>query len=327
MTEAQSKAWNCLREDEKQSLFLQMSSGKSTWEAGTIMGRSHYKYIEIRERSQKFFKMFTEFFEKHESIFRPGCPCSQLFRDYIEAVIERRVTRRQAIVKTGSSVHVAFKNIRTPMLELNINKLRISEDPWDIDTMNLIVEFDRWNNFRVLPKRMQAPSAYRRRSNGKYKLYLSYMLDRFPKWLQRKIQERFKAPRSKSVYYIAIFSKEKFKDNFGYKVLAIQKTEEAIREMSRFMIYVFDDKELADSFGFLVSQFRDRTCNIKTGQYFWREYREVIEKAINYNMVSNISFNLKTLDEAYKKPKRQRKSQNEDGVKGQERLQEDVIYQ
>ena len=91
MTSAQSQAWDCLKPIEQQSLFLQLSEGKSSWEAGNVLGITHYKYIEIRERSQKFFKLFTDFFEEHGSIFRPDSPCEPQFRDFMEACIEKRM--------------------------------------------------------------------------------------------------------------------------------------------------------------------------------------------------------------------------------------------
>lgn len=48
MNEAQQKAWSCLIDKEQQSLFLQLSESKSSWEAGEILKLSHYKYLEIR---------------------------------------------------------------------------------------------------------------------------------------------------------------------------------------------------------------------------------------------------------------------------------------
>ena len=48
MNDAQKKAWDCLNEIERQSLFLQLSESKSSWEAGEILKLSHYKYLEIR---------------------------------------------------------------------------------------------------------------------------------------------------------------------------------------------------------------------------------------------------------------------------------------
>lgn len=63
MNEYQKKAWDCLTPTEQQSLFLQLSESKSSWEAGEILKLSHYKYLEIKERSEKFFRLFSDFFE------------------------------------------------------------------------------------------------------------------------------------------------------------------------------------------------------------------------------------------------------------------------
>lgn len=64
MNEFQKKAWDCLTQKEQQSLFLQLSENKSSWEAGEILKLSHYKYLEIRERSEKFFRLFSDFLRK-----------------------------------------------------------------------------------------------------------------------------------------------------------------------------------------------------------------------------------------------------------------------
>lgn len=61
MNEYQKKAWDCLTPTEQQSLFLQLSESKSSWEAGEILKLSHYKYLEIKERSEKFFRLFSDF--------------------------------------------------------------------------------------------------------------------------------------------------------------------------------------------------------------------------------------------------------------------------
>ena len=55
MTSAQSQAWNCLKPIEQQSLFLQLSEGKSSWEAGNVLGitdlRSFLNYSLISLRN------------------------------------------------------------------------------------------------------------------------------------------------------------------------------------------------------------------------------------------------------------------------------------
>lgn len=325
MNEAQTKAWNCLREDEKQSLFLQISGGKSAWEAGTIMKRSHYKYIEIRERSQKFFKMFTEFFELHESIFRPGVPCKDTFKDYIEGCIEKRLTRKEAAFYSGDSTQV-FAKVRSNMLRNNLQKLRTSTDPWDKDTFTLLIEFDRWNNFRILPRMYQAPSAYKRRANEKQKIYIRYLNTRFPKWAHKKIIDRFKcSPTRHEKYWVALISREKYPKT-GYYVFPVKPSDELLFEMSKFFIYVFKTQDDADTFGFMVDSFIDKTASIPSGQRFWGEFRSIVEEAVNYKQVSFIDFNMKTLDMAYGRRARNAKEYRDKNLKGIQRVKDDQFY-
>ena len=101
MNKAQQTAWEWLSETEQRSLFLTLSTGKSSWEAGEMLKISHYKYLEIKERSEVFFKLFTSFLEKHEALFRPDGPCQEDFKDYMEAVICKRKTRKEAALFSG----------------------------------------------------------------------------------------------------------------------------------------------------------------------------------------------------------------------------------
>lgn len=310
MNEAQQKAWSCLTKVEQQSLFLHTSEGKSSWEAGSMMNISHYKYIEIRERSEKFFRMFADFFEKHNSIFRPDCPCERNFQDFIEGVIEHRLKKRDAVVYTGDSTQQIPKVSRKNLIR-NMKYLKESEDNWDLDSMRLIFEFDRWNNFRILPSILQQPSAFKRRLNKKDKIYIKYLLERIPTWVLEKLKERFyyKVKPSKKKWWVALISPDLYTD--GYYLLPIRPEEEVLNEMSRFYIYVFDDKEDADTFGYLVTSFYERTAKVISGQKFWPEYRYLVQKAINYNAVNNIEFNVKRLDNAYNiKPKRKSKKKS-----------------
>jgi hypothetical protein len=45
-----SKAWGLLTEEEQTALKLQLGLGKSSWQASEIMGKAHYKYLEIKKR-------------------------------------------------------------------------------------------------------------------------------------------------------------------------------------------------------------------------------------------------------------------------------------
>lgn len=301
MNEAQQKAWNCLTEREQQSLFLQLSAQKSTWEAGEILKLSHYKYIEIRERSEKFFKLFTDFFELHESIFRPDCPCERNFQDYIEGCIEKRLSRKEASIYTGDST-MQLAKVTTENILRNMKRLSESHNPWDIDTRRLILEFDRWNNARILPGLIQQPSAFKRRANKKDKIYIKYLLRKVPTWKLRRLEARFKSPlrgtKNKKRYWVALINSVIYPD--GYKVIPIKRDFAVLQEFTKFYMYVFEERDMADSFGFMIATYFIKTSDVKLGQKFWPEYRACIESAVNYNQVNNIEFCVKNLDFAYK---------------------------
>ena len=326
MNEAQRKAWDCLKPQEQQSLFLQTSEGKSSWEAGGIMQLSHYKYIEVRERSEKFFRMFTDFFERRSAIFRPDCPCERNFQDFIEGVIEKRLPKKEARLFTGEAAQ-QLPAVNSKNVMRNMKRLKESEDPWDIDTRKLIFEFDRWNNFRILPMLLQQPSALKRRINKKDKIYIKYLLNRIPQFVLERVKERYyyKVKSSIKKYWACLISRDLYTD--GYYLLPLRTDKEVIDEMSRLYMYVFEDREDADTFGFLVSKYGDKTDGVTCGQKFWPEYRYVTKRALNYNNVNNIEFNVRQLDMAYndhksKKLKRIKKSK----TSGEHRVDPQLFY-
>lgn len=61
-----------------------------------------------------------------------------------------------------------------------MKRLKESEDEWDKDTLRLILEFDRWNNFRILPRMLQQPSAFKRRSNKRIRYTSNISLIEYP---------------------------------------------------------------------------------------------------------------------------------------------------
>lgn len=89
MNDAQKKAWDCLNEIERQSLFLQLSESKSSWEAGEILKLSHYKYLEIRERSEKFFRLFSDFSSYTLLFFDLTALANEAFVILLKGVLKR----------------------------------------------------------------------------------------------------------------------------------------------------------------------------------------------------------------------------------------------
>lgn len=329
MNKAQQTAWEWLSETEQRSLFLTLSHGKSSWEAGEMLNISHYKYLEIKERSEVFFKLFTSFLERHEALFRPDGPCQEDFKDYMEAVICHRKTRKEAALFSGYSANL-LSEVSNKKIEVNMRRLKESNDEWDQETRAIILEFDRWNNFRILPKMLQQPSAYKRRLNKKDKIYIKYLLNssKMPEWLLECIKERFyfKTKRDDRRYWVALISKALSKD--GYFLLPIRRDEEVVNEMNKYYIYVFENKEDADSFGFKVANYRTQTARVRLGLKFWPEYREVVKQAINYGSINNLDFNVKTLDMAYQslRPKKKKKPKDDKEKLGISRAKSSAFY-
>lgn len=290
----QEKAFDCLTEAEQNSLFLNTSQGLSTWRVSEILKTTHYKYLEIKARAEKFFKMFSEYFEKHEIMIRPDSPLNQTFKDYLEACMIKRLSKDEAIYYAGDSSWI-ISPVNRKQIRSNMALLKESEDPWDRDLYALIMEFDRWNNFRILPRELQAPSAFKRRDTGRHKLYLKY-LHRIPDPVIRKLVDKYWSEDSKT-YYMAVVS-TLFEE--GYVVVPISKTDkEVFQEMTKRRLYIFNEVIDADEFGLLAKQFYQRTMGPKAGLDFWRDYRTCIARAVNYKEINNLDFSVKDLDMAY----------------------------
>lgn len=293
----QEKAWEMLTSQEKNSLFLQMTQGQSSWEAGEIMGVPHYKYLEIKERSIKFFKMFSDYLLEFNTLIGVNSVIDNRFRDFVEAILEKRLPKSEALIYSGDS-SLTVNSISDKLIIKNMERLRDSEYLHDRRLYDLIMEFDRWNNKRVLPKALQLPSAYKRRNNKRGKTYIMY-ISNLPEHKVKAISDIFVyKPRSsrKKRYYITLIS-SMFDD--GYSVITVKPSKDTIDKLSKLSIFIFDDPDKADAFGFLITRFLDNPQTPKTGQVFWANYREYTSMAINYDRVNSSDFYTEKLDVAY----------------------------
>ena len=295
MEKYQEQAWDCLTPQEQNCLFLNHSQGLSTREAGEILKISHYKYLELKARSEKFFKLFSDYFEIHPSLIRIPGPLSERFRDYLYGCILKRLPKEEASIYAGDSSWLLFP-VRSNHIIANMKRLKESTDQWDKDLYTLILEFDRWNNFRILPRALQAPSAYKRRTTKKDKVYLAY-LHRIPDFKIRAMVDMYwRAGRPDKRYYVAFISTT-FPD--GYAVVPIKRDEATVSEITKMKIYIFEDQVDADEFGLMVKNYLNDTDDIRESMKFWRRYRELIETSINYRSINNMDFTCGQLDMAY----------------------------
>lgn len=297
----QNKAWSMLTDSEKNSLNVTLGQGLSSWEAGEILGISHYKYLEVKERSEKFFKLFFDFFSCVDSVslFPPNTTINHRFRDYIEACLEKRMVRLDAIRYSGDSSLIVTE-VGNKLIISSMSRLQKSDSPHERELYKLIMEFDRWNNFRILPRSIQMPSAFKRRNNKRIKIYIKY-LNNFPAEKANIMLELFwynPVKQFKKRYWAAIVSEEAFEE--GYKVISIKQDDNIVSTFTKFSIYVFNTQEHADMFGNLVSSFKEKTSHPRLGQKFWPTYQEVVERSINNKDINNINFYVEKLDMAYR---------------------------
>lgn len=298
MERHQELAWDCLTEPERTSLMFISGKGLSTWEAGEILKMSHYKYLELKARAEKFFRMFSDYFQLHPSLVNPNSPIEPRFRDYLFGAMIKRLPKEEAKIHAGDSSWL-LTSITNSRVIKNMSRLKESKDKWDKDLYALIIEFDRWNNYRILPRILQAPTAYKRRSTKKDKVYLSY-LHRIPDFkIRQLITEYWKDGKQDNRYYTVLVSDDIFPEE-GYGVMPIKKSEDVIKSITDLKIYIFESPVIADTFGFLVTRYFEKTVDSKGGLKFWREYREIIEKSINYKSINNMDFTCESLDMAYR---------------------------
>jgi len=295
-----NRAWDILTEDEQVSLTLSVQYNKSTWQAGEIMGKAHYKYLEINARAKTFFKLFTEYFEKTDNLIIPeGVAIHPDIAEFIRLTIIERLGYREAIKEIGNNTALSINSARERLLEEYLRQLANDDNPLARDLYDLILDFDRWNNFRILPTSLQEPSAFKRRNKTRLLKHLNNLKNLHEFHIDRFVT-KFKANKSYlKPLYLPLIS-----DTFveGYDVIKIKNKEDIIRYLStEFRLYVFEDRDDADNYGYLVESYlNNKKKNCKHGQSFWPKYRTKISKASNYGQVNNIIPRRKHLEKAFK---------------------------
>ena len=289
----QEKAWEMLTPNEQNSLFLSISQGLSTKKTGEIMKISHYKYLELKARSERLFKLFSEYFQVHPSLIRPRNILEEPFKYYLEACIEKRLPKSEAIEYAGEESWL-LTPVSTKCIIRNMNNLKLSEDPWDKDLYALIQEFDRWNNFRILPLSLQTSSPYKRRETKKYIIYFRYLKSIPYNTVSYLINKYHKVGINRN--YSVMFS-EKFQG--GFLLISLKKSSKVTEVFTSKRLYVFEDINLAREFALMISNYENQSISPKSGLHFWKKFKELITYALNYKEIDNHDFNYNFLDHVY----------------------------
>lgn len=288
------KAWNLLQEDERTALSLSLGYGKSTWEAGEIMNRAHFKYLEIQKRAAKFLEIFTNHFVKYKGLIADDLNLPFSFVEYLQLTILERNNISTAVKKMDSKKYLVT-SARNKFIIKEMNSLRESPKESAQELYSLIMDFDRWNNFRILPMEIQEPSAYKRRNKARNIKHIKNITT-LPNFSILKITEKFHYSGKYEKLYLPIVSN--FLDE-GYSVIPVKNSRKVINKITGIGLLLFPNSELAISFAILIYNYflkNKKTCI--SGQRFWPEFRVLMDKAINKKELENIHKSRTYLDNA-----------------------------
>lgn len=282
------KALSILNKDEKAALALHNIHNKSTWQAGEILKKSHYKYLEIKQRAQRFFEMFSVHYEAYGQLVPEELEdkLDPLFSAHIKNLVELRLTPNGSAQMID---HPKFyiKEFRDALVVESMRKLAYSPYASSQNLYSVIMEFDRYNNFRVLPQEIQEPSAFKRRNKTRYRRHLEISTTIHPYTLHR-IKELFEVGNraTKDIAYIALINMEHGISD----VVKIQKNPQTYNTLTNCSLYIFDKDEEAIEYAELTAGYLEPTYrDPKQGLEFWPKFRILIKRAVNYYDINNIT--------------------------------------
>jgi len=279
----ESEAWEILTPEEQLALSLALGHDKSTWEVGEIMGKAHYKYLEIKNRAEMFFKMFTEHIEKHGKLIPDGVDLPKDFQEFIHAAIIQRKKVQECIeILDDKRYYVA--QLRDFLIEEALKVLTTTDAGKDLH--ELIMEFDRWNNFRILPKHLQEPSAFKRREKTRQLKHLK-SISSIPLPVIAELEHRYDYVRSNRNYYVPIVQLEL---DTNYTLIRVRKYKKThLLELSKIGLPIYKTKAEAIAMVELVIAYLQpskKSCS--HGQEFWPRFRAMHQTALNYKELNGI---------------------------------------
>lgn len=287
-------AWNILNEDERTALSLSLSFNKSTWESGEIMHKAHFKYLEIQKRARKFLEIFTNHFEKYGGLFPEHIQISFAFREYLQfTILERKTISKTTKIMEDTSYLIASR--RNKLIIKELKRLADHNTEYSNDFYNLIMDFDRWNNFRILPLEVQEPSAFKRRNKVRNVKHLKNITG-LPQYSVLKLIEYYGYNGKYPKLYLPIISPYV---QGGWKVIMVKNCTLNINEITRIGLFLFELRAKAEEFAGLVCEYfmgSDKSC--RAGQRFWPQFRIIMYNAVNYKSIENIHKSRLYLDTA-----------------------------
>jgi len=280
------EAWKILTEEEQTALNLSVQFGKSTWQAGEIMKKSHYKYLEILDRAKTFIRIFTLHYNKYHTLIPEGIPVSENFKLYLAYLMEDRVPMKAAVRRLDDKRYMIRTARDRKVYQEMFNIINTDNEACE-DLFQLIMEFDRWNNFRILPDDLQEPSAFKRRAKARFQKYLKNITT-LPSTTLFLITEKYKYTGTHDRVYVALPNPE-YQPTM-YKIITVKNTQTVRDYFGKLGIPMYIKQGKATDFGQLIANyyFVEKTKTPRLGQKFWQNFRLMLKEAINYESIEHI---------------------------------------
>lgn len=287
MNKYQQKAWNILTSDEQTAITLKLAESRSSWQAGAIMGKAHYKYLEIVNRAEYFMKLFEAHFRIYDELLPYWLPIGDSTRKYLDYQIMERLSISDTVKKIDKDSFY-IKSIREEQLLKELVPLINTSDLVKKQVMVTILEFDRWNNHRILPTAIQEPSAFKRRNKNIHLRHIKNFFNFHPYTIRTLIERHdYTNPQHNAkILYCPLYST---KEPIPTILTIKQNDEKLVTDLSRLGFYLFKKRDLAIEYVSNLLDYWDmdnKTC--KAGQEFWTTYRKHIKNSTNYNLVGKI---------------------------------------
>lgn len=288
-------AWSILSEDEQTALSLNKGFNKSSWEAGEIMSKSHYKLLEIKGRAEFFLKMFSTHLELYDKIIPEDCLSGdKVVIRYFELCIEQRKKTLDALQILAKEFGRMLKLTLNQRVIKTLNDWEHSENAHNRTIFNLVKDFDRWNNFRILPKEIQEPSAFKRRVKNAYKKQIRNACSIHPLAID-KILKLYRTKKAPVLYVPLMVNKEPM-------VLKLKQNKTVLNVVNTIGLYTFTKEVDANKYIEELDNYLSKgKKECRDGLEFWPIYREIIKKATNYHTVIQITPSRKYLIYALQK--------------------------
>jgi len=321
------EAWKILTEEEQNAINLSIQHGKSTWQAGEILKKSHYKYLEILDRAKTFLRIFTLHYKKYGALIPPGVPISQNFKLYLAYLMEDRVPMKMAVKRLDDKRYIIKTARDRKIYQEMFNIINTNNEACE-DLFQLIMEFDRWNNFRILPEDLQEPSAFKRRAKARFQKYLKN-LTTLPSTTLFLIKEKYKYGGNHERLWVALVNPEYTPTM--YKLIPVKNTQMSRDYFGKLGLPMYREEKKAIEFGQLIAQYylTEDKKTPRLGQKFWQTFRLMLKDAINYESIEHIKKTrahiLRTVDFNDKALHSKSKSKKQK-LEGEKRVDDDFFH-